>query len=280
MLSRLIILLLLITCYFAKGQEKTLYLDSCENYVNENAYAIRRVVINHPDKKFTYIFTDYYKNGTKVTSGIAKSRNGKTKDGDFTFFHDNGQQLASGQLAKDIKNGTWKYFDNTGAEIKKDELINTLPRLKLVKDSISYKGKCLCYNKEGLWEEENLKTKKITTKYYEDGQQIAVDGIYNIVDDTASYKTGIKEFYNYLLKELKYPFLTRLKGKHGKVFVEFTIDNQGNVINPNFLTTLDKPTEKRISEVLLSTSGNWHPATYKGVKVGSKLILPISFELK
>ncbi|MBY0433959.1 MAG: energy transducer TonB [Cyclobacteriaceae bacterium] len=236
--------------------------------------------MNHPDKKFTYIFSDYYKNGTLITTGVAKSRNGKTKDGEFVFYHDNGQKLALGQLSKDRKTGSWKYFDNTESEVKKDQLIKSLLLVKYTNNGVSYKGKCLCYNKEGIWEEEDLKTKKISTKHYEDGQQIAVDGIYSTVDDTASYKTGMNDFYKYLAKELKYPFLTWLKGKHGKVFVEFTIDNRGNVTDLKFLKTLDSPTEKKISGILMSTSGRWNPATYRGEKVGSKLVLPIIFELR
>jgi hypothetical protein len=228
---------LITTCFFAQGQEKTIYIDSCENYVDENSYSIRRTVSNHPDNKFTYTFKDYYKNGTIFTGGIAKSRNGKTKEGDFIFFHSNNQKLANGQLTNDLKKGNWKYFDSTGLAISKDELIKQLPTIEFIKDDISYEGKCLCYNKEGGWEEENIITKVITTRYYEDGQEVAVDGIYNIVDDSASYGTGMTEFYKYLVEKLKYPFITRLKGKYGKVFVKFTIDKQGNLGNLNFLLT-------------------------------------------
>jgi len=275
-----ILILLNSISFFSFGQEKILFLDSCENYVGDSSYSMKRIVLNHPEKKFTYIFKDYYKNGVMVTSGIAKARNGKTKDGDFTFFHDNSKQLAIGQLAKDSKKGNWTYFDSNGIEVTKDELVNKMPTTRFIKDGISFKGKCLCYKKEGIWEEENLQTKVKTFNHYEDDQQITIDGVYSIVDDTASYKGGMAEFYKYLLSELKYPFITRLKGKHGKVFIRFTVDEQGAVNNPHFLLTLDKPTEKRILNVLMSTSGRWDPATYKGKKVKSSLILPVYFELK
>jgi hypothetical protein len=266
--------------FFSIGQEKTLYLDSCENYVGDSSYSMKRIVLDHPDKKFTYIFKDFYKNGVMLTSGIAKARNGKTKDGDFIFFHDNSKQLAIGQLAKDSKKGNWTYFDINGIEVTKDELVNKMPTTKFIKDGISFKGKCLCYKKEGIWEEENLKTKIKTFNHYEDDQPITIDGVYTIIDDTASYKGGMVEFYKYMSRELKYPFITRLKGKQGKVFVRFTVDEQGEVNSPDFLQTLDKRTEKKILNVLMSTSGRWDPATYKGKKVKSRLILPVYFELK
>ncbi|MFM7858023.1 MAG: energy transducer TonB, partial [Flammeovirgaceae bacterium] len=141
-------------------------------------------------------------------------------------------------------------------------------------------GKCLCYFKESTWIRKNTVTNKIVEYEYLNGDEIAVDGIYKVIDDQAKYKPGMEELYKYLKKELKYPFITRLKGKQGKVFVRFTIDKSGNLLNPTFLISIDTPTEKRIKNILLATSGKWNPATYKGKMVSSTLILPITFELK
>lgn len=265
---------------FSWGQEWIFYLDSCENYVKEGSHSIKRIVTNYPEKKFVFLFTDYYKNGGVLTNGIAKSRNGKTKDGNFTFLHPNGNKMASGQISKDIKGGQWKYFDPSGSEIQKESLVSKLPTITFTIDGTTYKGKCFCYNKEGIWQETNLTTNKTKLRHYEEGQQIAEDGIYLIKDDTAKYRFGMKEFYKYTTEQLKYPFITRLTGKHGTVFVQFTIDTMGNLIDPTFLTSLDGPTERKIKKVLLSTSGNWTPAKYKGNKVSTKLILPVIFEFK
>lgn len=261
------------------GQEWTFYLDSCENFVSENDYVVKRIVKNQPETKFAYIFSDFYKNGQLVTTGIAKSRNGKTKDGDFIFYHENGQQFASGKLYKDLMKGKWMYLEG-GSEIEKDELVEKLPQTTFLKDSILSTGKCLCYRREGIWHDTSLKNNITIERHFEDGQQISENGIYTVKDDTAMYKAGIAEFYKYLLRELKYPFMTRLKGRHGKVFVQFTIDKDGNLINPTFLVSLDKPTERKIKKVLLSTSGQWNPAKYKGKNVGSMLTLPVIFKFK
>lgn len=274
------ILTLLILSSTSYGQERTLYIDLCENFSSEKNYDIKRVVKNHPEKKFQYIVYDYYKNGQLLTTGLAKSKNGKVKDGEFTYYHPNGRKMALGIVEKDLKKDNWTYWDTTGVEISKDSLISRAKTISFTNDSILSAGKCLCYFKESTWIRKNTITNKISEYEYLDGSEIALNGIYKVTDDTAMYKAGIEELYKYIARELKYPFITRLMGRHGKVFVQFIIDKSGNLLNPTFLVSLDKPTEKRIKDVLLATSGKWNPATYKGKTVSSTLVLPVTFELK
>lgn len=274
------ILTLLILSNTSHGQERTLYIDLCENFTSENNYDIKRVVKNHPEKKFQYITFDYYKNGQLFTTGLTKSKNGRVKDGEFTYYHPNGKKMAIGIVEKDTKKDKWTYWDTTGVEIPKDTLIGRAKTISFANDSILNAGKCLCYFRESTWIRKNTVTNKIDHYEYLDGNEIALNGIYKVTDDTAMYKTGIEDLYKYITRELKYPFITWLKGKHGKVFVRFIIDKSGNLLNPTFLVSLDKPTEKRIRDVLLATSGKWNPATYKGKTVSSALILPVVFELK
>lgn len=274
------ILTLLILSCTSFGQERILYIDLCENFTSENDYDIKRVVKNHPEKKFQYFVYDYYKNGQLLTTGLTKSKNGKVKDGEYTYYHPNGTKMARGIVEKDVKKGKWTYWDTTGVEISKDILVGRAKTISFGGDSVVSIGRCLCYFRESTWNRKNTVSNKITEYEYSDGDEIALNGIYRVTDDTAMYKTGIEELYKYIAKELKYPFITRLKGKHGKVFVRFIIDKGGNLVNPTFLVSLDKPTEKRIKDVLLSTSGKWNPATYKGQPVSSTLVLPVIFELK
>jgi protein TonB len=274
------ILISLILSGTSYGQARTLYIDLCENFTSEENYDVKRVVVNHPEKKFQYIIYDYYKNGQLLTTGLTKSKNGKVKDGEFTYYHPNGKKMAHGIVKKDFKMDYWTYWDTTGVEISKDTLIRRAKTISIANDSVFSMGKCLCYFRESTWIRKNTVTNKISEYEYLDGDEIASNGLYKVTDDTAMYKAGVKELYKYIARELKYPFITWLKGKHGKVFVRFIIDKNGNLLNPTFLASLDKPTEKKIRKVLLATSGKWNPATYKGKSVSSALILPVAFELK
>lgn len=276
----LTIFTLLILSHFSYGQERTLYIDLCENFTSEEKYDFKRIVKNHPEKRFQYIVYDYYKNGQLLTTGLSKSKNGKVKYGDFIYYYPNGAKMAQGFVENDLKKDIWVYWDTTGVEISQDTLIKRVKALSFTYDSIISTGKCLCYFKEYMWTKINTITNAKTEYEYLDGQEIAKDGIYKVTDDTAVYKAGIDKFYQYLYEELKYPFITKLKGKQGRVLVRFIIDKSGNLLNPTFMMSIDKPTEKRIKSVLLATSGKWNPATYKGKAVSSALILPVAFELK
>ncbi|MFM7858466.1 MAG: hypothetical protein ACKO96_42730, partial [Flammeovirgaceae bacterium] len=124
LLTTILMLLVLVLSSLSYGQERTLYIDLCENFTSADNYDIKRVVKNHPEKKFQYIVYDYYKNGQLLTTGLTKSKNGKVKDGEFTYYYPNGRKMAFGIVEKDLKKGEWTYWDTTGIEISKDMLLN------------------------------------------------------------------------------------------------------------------------------------------------------------
>jgi hypothetical protein len=266
--------------YHLFAQDRIMFIDNCENFLTENKFEFKRIVKNDPEKKFQYIFSDYYKNGQLYTTGKVKAKNGNFKNGNFIFYHKNGTIMAEGQFENDQKVGNWKYWDSLGNEIVKDSLLLNLNETNITLDSINQRGKCFCYKRESTWLKKNILTNKINDYYYEDGNQIAINGIFSKVDPAPKYKDGLDSFYDFLIKNLKYPFITMLKGKHGKVFVKFIIDKNGNLKDPICLTSLDKQTDKKIKEALLLTKDNWIPAKYKGKNVGSFLILPLTFSLK
>ncbi len=187
--------------------------------------------------------------------------------------------MAEGQLENDQKIGTWKYWDSLGNESIKDSLLVNIRETNYSVDSINYKGKCFCYKRESTWIKTNTLSKKTTEYVYTDGREIAVDGVYQKTDEQAKYKYGINKFYEYLSKKLKYPLITMLKGKHGKVFVKFIIDKEGILVNPTCLVSLDKTTDRKIKKALLNTKYNWIPAKYNEKNVGSILILPLTYTL-
>lgn len=262
------------------GQERFFYLDLCENFLSENDYTIKRISKDNPQKRFTYLISDYYKNGQLFTTGIAKSKNGRIKDGEFIYYYSNGTRMASGSLVKDARVGKWQYWDSTGREIDKANLIDSFQKISFSIEGNFFEGKCLCYVREADWIEKMKSSEKPELKLYEDGNRIAENGIYYFPEDTASYKGGYKKLYEFLQEDLTYPFITRLKGMHGKVFVRFIITSQGEIEDPQFLVTLDKATEKRILKSLFSTKGNWIPGKYNGKNVSTRLILPIVFQFR
>jgi hypothetical protein len=94
------------------GQERFFYLDLCENFLSENDYTIKRISKDNPQKRFTYLISDYYKNGQLFTTGIAKSKNGRIRMVSLFIVTQTGTRMASGSLAKDASLDKWQYWDS------------------------------------------------------------------------------------------------------------------------------------------------------------------------
>lgn len=82
------------------------------------------------------------------------------------------------------------------------------------------------------------------------------------------YSTGMEEFNRFLQKNLRgLPFT-------GRIYVEFFIDVNGNLVEPKILRKVESSTEKAILDVL-SKSGKWIPARKKGIPYKLMVTLPI-----
>lgn len=114
-------------------------------------------------------------------------------------------------------------------------------------------------------------------------------------DTPAQFPGGMTAFYDFVSGNLQYPKETQKKSILGIVFVEFYIDEQGNVskdsvhIVPasrmrdvagdalaNEITT-NKFLEKEAIRVIQS-SPPWIPAKEGGTPVAEKIVFPVSFE--
>ena len=175
------------------GQERFFYLDLCENFLSENDYTIKRISKDNPQKRFTYLISDYYKNGQLFTTGIAKSKNGRIRMVSLFIVTQTGTRMASGSLVKDARVGKWQYWDSTGREIDKANLIDSFQKISFSIEGNFFEGKCLCYVREADWIEKMKSSEKPELKLYEDGNRIAENGIYYFPEDTASYKGGYKK---------------------------------------------------------------------------------------
>ncbi len=263
----------------AQAQEKILYLDSCENFVSPNNYSIRRVTKAIPGKLTDVEFEDFDNKGRPVTHGLSGSRNGWTKKGDFEYTRADGSVIAKGSYEKGEKVGQWQYFRADGTPTTADDLIREMPTVKFVKDSVLESGSCLCYTKHGDWLKVDLVTRDTVVDYYEEGQVITINGGFLIVDKRAEFKDGMKSFYDYMKRIIRYPWVSRLNGNEGVAHFSFVVTEKGEVKKIKPLRSVDKATNKMIEKALKATSGRWRPALRKGREVSSYLVLPVIFDL-
>lgn len=87
-----------------------------------------------------------------------------------------------------------------------------------------------------------------------------------------------KDLAGYLSKEIKYPKEAREKGIQGKVFVAFTVNENGNVSDA-YISKSANPILDAEALRVVNKMPAWQPGKIKEKAVKVKIILPVSFKL-
>ncbi len=100
----------------------------------------------------------------------------------------------------------------------------------------------------------------------------------DLVDVMPEYPGGEMELRNYLMESLTYPGLARENGLEGKVYVQFTIDKTGKVINPAIVRGVHILLDEEAFRVVKNMP-TWKPGEKGGKKINVHFTVPISFSL-
>jgi TonB family protein len=79
-------------------------------------------------------------------------------------------------------------------------------------------------------------------------------------------------------KNLSYPEFARKDGIEGKILVEATINEAGEIIDTRIVESLCTECDREAIQAIYSV--RWKPATKQGVPVRSRVSIPISFRLQ
>lgn len=105
------------------------------------------------------------------------------------------------------------------------------------------------------------------------------DPVFIIVEEAAEPPWGGEGSKKYIKEMAQYPF-SALKDKiEGTVYVQFTIDKYGNVMDINLLIGLDN-TLDNVAVYIISKMPVWKPAKQGGRPVDQRFTWPIKFALK
>ena len=115
----------------------------------------------------------------------------------------------------------------------------------------------------------------------EDGNEI-----YFIVEKMPEFPGGDVEMRNFITENTKYPEEAKAKGLSGKVFVQFVIDKEGNVVNIKIARGVDPILDKEAIRVVQSMP-KWKPGEQSKKVNGEKVwipknvafTVPVNFEL-
>jgi TonB family protein len=102
--------------------------------------------------------------------------------------------------------------------------------------------------------------------------------VFTIVDNSASPAGGMQDFYDKIAGVLQYPDQARKMGVQGKVFVEFTVMEDGKLTDFKVVKGIGAGCDAEALRAV-AQMGNWKPGEMNGKPVPQKMVLPITFKL-
>ena len=93
-------------------------------------------------------------------------------------------------------------------------------------------------------------------------------------------KPAEEAFRNYVRQNLTFPQIAIDNGIFGRVFVQFVIDQRGNVVDVHVVRGVDPSLDNEALRLIKSTSGMWTPGKQSGKPVKVRYTFPIVFQLR
>lgn len=103
--------------------------------------------------------------------------------------------------------------------------------------------------------------------------------IFISAEEMPSFKGGLKAFYDYFGKSIKYPKLAKKNNITGTVVVSFVIDKDGSITDIKVLKGIGFGCDEEAIRVL-ENAPKWNPGKQRGVPVKVSMTLPIKFAMK
>ena len=103
------------------------------------------------------------------------------------------------------------------------------------------------------------------------------DGVFMIVEDMPSMLPNDQEGLKQLQQQIKYPEIAKKAGVEGRVFVQFVVDEEGNVMDPIIQRGVGAGCDAEALRVVKTLK--FKPGLQNGEPVKVKLALPITFRL-
>ena len=105
------------------------------------------------------------------------------------------------------------------------------------------------------------------------------DGVYTVVANQPEPADGMREFYQFIGENIKYPAQARRMGIEGKVFVQFVVNKYGVLTDIKTLKGIGAGCDEEARRVV-AEAPEWQPGTTAdGKPVSVRMVLPVTFEL-
>ena len=294
MYLRLIIIVLFVFPSVVKGQIilDTMYFDqNWEQSSAQDANYYRVVSTDTTTGSFRFFVKDYYPSGQVQMKGTYNSIRPDNKDGHFIYYFDNGQQQRICFYKENTLNGTFREWYRSGKLKNEQQYKNGL-----------LNGPFKSWREDGSLKQEARYVKGVKSgnfkTYYENGQLTRndlyeddklVEGFcftpdgnpteyfpYIVMPRFREGRSGLRKFIE---QELKYPPEAKKRGDEGFVIIVFTVDEEGNVKDPQIVNgDRDYFNEEALRVVNLFPK--WIPGEVDGIPSPVHVTVPIEFRLR
>jgi len=109
------------------------------------------------------------------------------------------------------------------------------------------------------------------------------DNVFNMPSEMPVFGTdagkSMENLFLWINANLKYPQEAKEKGITGKVIITLIVDENGNIIQPEVVRSVDPLLDQAVID-MIKQSPKWQPGLYNGRPVKVKIALPVSFALK
>ena len=102
--------------------------------------------------------------------------------------------------------------------------------------------------------------------------------VFFIVEEMPEFPGGEEALHNFVSSNVKYPDEAKEKGIQGRVFVAFTISDNGKVVDAKVVRGVDPSLDKEALRVINAMPA-WKPGKQRGVPVNVQFTVPINFAL-
>ena len=103
--------------------------------------------------------------------------------------------------------------------------------------------------------------------------------IYMIVEKQATPKEGLKKYYEYFQKNMRYPAQAKRMEVEGKVYLQFVVEKDGSLTDIKILKGIGSGCEEEAVR-LVKEGSKWNPGKQGGVPVRVMRSIPILFKIK
>ncbi len=110
------------------------------------------------------------------------------------------------------------------------------------------------------------------------GQENNDEQVYTEVDQMPEYPGGIEKLMAFFTENISYPEEAKKEGIQGKVFVSFTVDKKGEVVDAEIARGVHSALDAEALRVVELMS-EWTPGKKDGQAVNVRYTMPVNFKL-